>query len=89
MSHAKVEILTNKISVEGYEHKFVSKSEKILFDGFLKLKMKEDNEDSEEDDNVKNNVIKNKPKKGDILKYHEINMKNILNLRMPDLLKQV
>ena len=73
MSHAKVEILTNKISVEGYEHKFVSKSEKILFDGFLKLKMKEDNEDSEEDDNVKNNVIKNKPKKGDILKYHEIN----------------
>jgi len=75
MSHAKVEILTNKISVEGYEHKFISKSEKILFDGFLKLKMKEENEDSEEDENVnvKNNVIKHRPKKGDILKYAEIN----------------
>ena len=73
MSPAKVEILTNKITVEGHKHKFVSKSEKILFDGFLKLKMKEEDNDSEEDDNVKNNVIKHKPSKGDELKYQEIN----------------
>ena len=67
MSKAQVDLNTTKISVSECEkHHFITKSETIKFDGFLKVyKYKEDvNEDEEEE--IK--VDKLKLKKGDILK---------------------
>lgn len=68
MSSAKVEICTTKISVsKSPDYYFTTKSEKILFDGFLKVyKPTNDNEDEDEKDNIEDKEFI-KLKKGDIL----------------------
>ena len=66
MSSAKVEICTTKISVsKSSDYYFTTKSEKILFDGFLKV-YKPTNDNEDDDENIEDKEFI-KLKKGDIL----------------------
>ena len=71
MSPAKVDILTTKISISNVpEYYFTSKSEKITFDGFLKVYKPSNIDEDEEDDKLETKFIK--LKKGDKLTYESI-----------------
>ena len=70
MSPAKMEILNTKIDVGDSDYKFISKQERVLFDGFQIL-YSNTNDDSDSDENE---LVKKilKLKVGDVVHYQEI-----------------
>lgn len=70
MSPTKMEIYTIKIDIGESDYKFISKQERVLFDGFQKLYKITKEEDTDDEDSMVNKI--QKVKKGDELNYIEI-----------------